>query len=234
MLERVAGDKGELQLQRRGNDYELIYNGVFLMASYNGRGEQEMVQAALAPWHRKQLETEKEICVPTCRQQRPFLKVLMGGLGFGFGLQQALTSPLVARVDLLEIEEAVIRWNRQFLKALNDDALEDIRVMLYREDVVPFLQNKTVEKSYHAIIMDIDNGPDWLSRSDNRFLYSKKGTALLQKLLLPGGSLSVWSAAPAPAYLKLLQQYFPLVHEKKVTEQTGHDSYYYLAVKGQV
>lgn len=233
MLERVAGNNGELQLQRRGNDYELIYNGVFLMASYNGRGEQEMVHAALAPWHQKQPETEKEVCVPTCRRQRPCLRVLMGGLGFGFGLQQALTSPLVARVELLEIEEAVIRWNRQFLKELNDDALEDIRVKLYREDVIPFLKNKTVEKSYHAIIMDIDNGPDWLSRSDNRFLYSKEGTALLQKLLLPGGSLSVWSAAPAPSYLKLLQQHFPLVHEKKVTEQTGHDSYYYLAVEGQ-
>lgn len=207
-------------MQRRGDDYELIYNGVFLMASYNGRGEQEMVGAALQPWYDAW----------TDGGEKPFLEVLIGGLGFGLGLREALTCPMVKKVDLLELEEAVIRWNRGVLRELNGCALEDVRVNLFQEDAVHFLQNNK-QNSYHAIIMDTDNGPDWLSREANSFLYSPEGTGLLQERLIPGGTLSVWSAAPVPAYYALLQQHFSSVHEAKVLEKTGLDSYYYLAVK---
>lgn len=234
VLERTKGNDGELQLQRRGVDFELIYNGVFLMATYNGSGEREMVRAALAPWEEAQPGGGNHSVLPGGHEQ-PFLRVLMGGLGFGLGLQETLSSPLVDRVDLLELEEAVIRWNQGLLQELNGGALKDPRVQVYIEDMVHFLQSSIKDEqqrdNYHAIVLDTDNGPDWLSRNANRFLYSTTGTALLKKRLLPGGTLSVWSASPVPAYFTLLQQHFPVVREVASLEKTGQNSYYYLAVK---
>ena len=233
VIERTEGNEGELQLQRRGANFELIYNGVFLMASYNGSGEREMVRAALRPWEKIQTGGGNQpICMGKDRQ--PFLQVLMGGLGFGLGLQETLRSSLVQRVDLLELEEAVIRWNRGVLRQVNGGALEDTRVQIHMEDLVQFLQRKKDEKHnalYHAIVLDTDNGPHWLSRDANRLLYNTRGTTLLKERLLPGGTLSVWSASPVPAYFTLLQQHFPSVSEGTALEQTGKNSYYYLAVK---
>ena len=224
VIERTKGNEGELQLQRRGAHFELIYNGVFLMATYNGSGEREMVQAALQPWD----ETRPG------EHRPPFLRVLMGGLGFGLGLQELLRSPLVERVDLLELEEAVIRWNRGVLQEVNGGALEDARVHVYKEDLILFLQRGIKGKNrvhYHAIILDTDNGPDWLSRSANRLLYDMTGTTLLKEHIQPGGALSVWSASPVPEYHTLLQHHFPVVHEVSCLEKTGQSSYYYLARK---
>ncbi len=224
VIERTTGNEGELQLQRRGTDFELIYNGIFLMATYNGSGEREMVKAALQSWEEARPE----------KLRAPFLRVLMGGLGFGLGLQELLRSPLVERVDLLELEEAVIRWNRDVLQKVNGGALADARVYVYKEDLILFLQRKIKDPKrihYHAIILDTDNGPDWLSRSANRLIYDKTGTALLKAHMQPGGALSVWSASPVPAYHTLLQQHFPVVHEVSCLEKTGQRSYYYLARK---
>ncbi len=234
MIERTKGNEGELQLQRRGTDFELIYNGVFLMATYNGSGEQEMVRAALRPWE-KARPGEGDHPMLRRKNRQAFLRVLMGGLGFGLGLQEALRSPLVERVDLLELEEAVVRWNRGVLREVNGAALEDRRVKVHMQDLVHCLRNgfkdEKQEVLYHAIVLDTDNGPDWLSRNANRLLYDTTGTTLLKNRLLPGGTLSVWSASPVPAYFSLLQQHFPTVREFTSLENTGVNSYYYLAVR---
>ncbi len=235
VIERTKGNEGELQLQRRGVDFELIYNGVFLMATYNGSGEREMVRAALRPWEEApQREGNHSLRMGNDRQ--PFLRVLMGGLGFGLGLEETLRSPLVERVDLLELEEAVIRWNRGVLREVNGAVLEDARVKVHMEDLVHFLRSGIKDEKqkilYHAIVLDTDNGPDWLSRNANRLLYDTTGTTLLKERLLPGGTLSVWSASPVPAYYTLLQHHFPTVRELKSLEKTGRNSYYYLAISG--
>ena len=164
------------------------------------------------------------------------LRVLMGGLGMGLGLQEALRFPGVVRVDLFELEEAVVRWNKGPLSEINGGALQDPRVNIIQEDIVDFLkQEETVSRDenqfYHAIILDTDNGPGWLSRSENAFLYDTKGTRLLRKLLLPGGALSVWSSSPAPSYLTSLKKVFANAWEKELLEKTGQTSYFYLAVK---
>lgn len=228
-----------MQLQRRGREFEFIYNGVFLMASYNGVSEKEMVSAAL------NIQSYSFPAPPSCRREEivaagvnngSALRVLMGGLGMGLGLQETLSFPGVARVDIFELEEAVVRWNRGPLKDLNGGALEDPRVNVFIGDIVEYLRKKeTTLKNevelYDAIILDTDNGPGWLSRPKNEFLYGFQGTQLLKKLLLPGGSLSVWSSTPVPSYLSLLKSLFNNVWEKELLEKTGHTSYYYLAVK---
>lgn len=236
VIERVRGKHGEFQLQRRGKEFEFIFNGVFLMASYNGASEREMVWAALKSWSGQPLEndgrTSAGMAVKTSH-----LRVLMGGLGMGLGLQEALRFPGVGRVDLFELVEAVVRWNRGPLRELNGGAMEDPRVNLIQGDIVEFLKTEgalSQDKNkpyYHAVILDTDNGPGWLSRPENAFLYASRGTQLLRELLLPGGSLSVWSSSPVPQYFSRLKKYFKNVSEKKLLEKTGESSYYYLAVK---
>ena len=44
VIERVQGKSGELQLQRRGKEFEFIFNGVFLMATYNGASERRWLK----------------------------------------------------------------------------------------------------------------------------------------------------------------------------------------------
>jgi spermidine synthase len=223
VVERVNGRGGELQLQRRGRDYEFIYSGSFLMSSYNGVTERDMVRQAI------------RVCSLAAGNKGPYLRVLIGGLGFGIGLQEALSSPLVKRVDVVEIEEAVVRWNRGPLAEINGNALSDPRVNVFVTDLVDFLvkppdSGVNREGYYHAAILDTDNGPGWLSRPSNSFLYSGEGTALIKGLLKPeGAALSVWSESANDAYQALLKNYFNKVVEKKAYEKTGESSFYYLA-----
>ncbi len=212
------------------------------MATYNGAGEREMVRAVLSKWERPKRPGQARggggnHAAPQTQQAQPFIRLLVGGLGFGLSLQEALRSPLVSQVDLVELEEAVIRWNRGVLQEINGNALADPRVRIWPKDLTLLLQETAATAPatgglYHGIVLDTDNGPEWLSRPANGFLYGAEGTALLHRLLLPGGALSVWSASPVPSYYSLLRRYFPLVWERTVLEETGLTSNYYLAFKG--
>ena len=111
--------------------------------------------------------------------------------------------------------------------------MADPRVSVYVNDLVEFLQRRPPGDGegsfYHAVILDTDNGPGWLSRPGNSLLYGHEGTALLKEMLAPGGVLAVWSASPALAYRLLLAKYFRTVQERQCLEKTGQTSYYYLA-----
>ena len=48
LIERRQGSCGELVLRRRGDVFEIISNGVFLMDTRDGRSERLLVRAALA------------------------------------------------------------------------------------------------------------------------------------------------------------------------------------------
>jgi spermidine synthase len=76
VVERVAGRQGELVLRADGNDYEIISNGVFLMDTRNGESERLLARVAL-------------------RHRREQSRLLIGGLGVGFSLVEALRSDLL-------------------------------------------------------------------------------------------------------------------------------------------
>jgi spermidine synthase len=96
VVEQVAGRHGELVLRTVGNDYEIISNGVFLMDTRNGESERLLARVAL-------------------RHRREPSHLLIGGLGVGFSLAEAMRSDLLERVTVVEIESAVIEWNRTYL-----------------------------------------------------------------------------------------------------------------------
>ena len=101
------------------------------------------------------------------------LWVLVGGLGMGFTLRAALDHPAVGAVEVVEVEPAIVEWNRTHLADLAGGCLDDPRVRLVQADVVRYLA--TAPGPYDAICLDVDNGPGWLASPGNRRLYSLKG-----------------------------------------------------------
>ncbi|MFJ3926859.1 spermidine synthase [Streptomyces sp. NPDC090022] len=182
-LDRRQGPHGEVVLRRRGDTYEIIANGCFLMDTSDGRSERLLVDVAAA-------ETAAA---------RPAL--LIGGLGVGFSLAHAAARPEPgwARITVAEREDAIIDWHRAGpLAGLTGRALADPRVTLLHTDLVTHLHETT--DHYDALCLDIDNGPDWTVTEDNRALYSPAGLAACRRRLKPAGVLAVWSAQPSDAF----------------------------------
>src|SRR3546814_7383283 len=60
--------------------------------------------------------------------------------------------------------------------------------------------------NYDAILLDVDNGPDGLTRKANDGLYSFTGLKAAERALRPGGVLAIWSSAPDSAFSQRLRQ----------------------------
>ncbi len=222
VIERCHGFKGELQLQRRGREYEIIYNGVFIMATYNGASEKAAVRDAL------------QKAATSCATP---LKVLIGGLGVGFSLREALDYPAVSDVTVVELEPAVIKWNHNVLAEVNGNALADPRTLILNDDFRKVLRNKgghhsgNLSGKFHVVMVDTDNGSSWLSLPDNAEIYSEDGLSLTLKRLYPGGAACFWAARREEEFEERLKKYFHRVQFRTVPEKTGHDGCYYLAQK---
>ena len=178
-VERLTTPRGELVLRRDGAHHEIVSNGTFLMDTRDGRSERELVRAAAGPGDR----------------------VLIGGLGVGFSLAEALAVGAAA-VTVVEIEPAVVRWNREHFGTA---ALDDPRVTVAVADLAGFLARPG---EYDAICLDVDNGPDWTVTPGNAALYGDAGLARLDARLAPGGTLAVWSANASPAFEARLRARF--------------------------
>lgn len=185
VIERVRTERGELQLQRRGNAFEVISNGCFLMATYNGLSEKAMIDLG-RDWN------------PTMS------RVLVGGLGVGYTLRAALDTPGIEGVTVVEIEPKVAEWNRGVLADCNGHALDDPRTDLVVDDLAHFLDGPP--RPYDLIALDTDNGPDWTVFDQNADLWSPAGLDRLERWLAPNGVLAFWSANPAPAFEALLRR----------------------------
>jgi spermidine synthase len=201
VLARHPTPDGEIQLQGRplpdgSLAYEIISDGVFLMASYNQVSERALARYGLE-------------ALGASQHAEP--RVLVGGLGMGFTLQEILSRE-VACVDVVEISPYVIEWNGTFFAALNGDVLADPRVGLIRDDLYSVLRTSP-PATYHAILLDVDNGPSWLAHEDNARLYTREALERWAALLTPGGSLAVWSAQPEPELLERAQAVFDRAEE---------------------
>ena len=171
-VERLQTPRGELVLRRDGEHHEIVSNGMFLMDTRNGESERALVRAAV---------------------RGPGARVLIGGLGVGFSLTEALALDAAA-VTVAEIEPAVVRWNREHLGTA---ALDDPRVTVLVDDLAAVLR---APGQYDAICLDVDNGPEWTVTVDNAALYGDPGLSVVDDRLAPGGTLAVWSAQRAPAF----------------------------------
>lgn len=208
VVDRVTTERGELALRRDGEHFEIISNGVFLMDTRNGASERVLVREALA-------------------LMDPGSRLLIGGLGVGFSLVEAVTSDLPGEIVVLEIEKHLIGWHRGPLAAVSGEALADPRVRLVNDDLVGWLHG--TDETFDAICLDIDNGPDWTVFDGNAALYDDTGLRLLHDRLAPGGVLAIWSAAAAPEYAARLAVAIGPVTTHLIEVPRGEPDVVYLA-----
>jgi spermidine synthase len=122
-------------------------------------------------------------------------RVLIGGLGMGFTLAAALAAVgSRAEVTVAELIPEVVEWNRGPLGECSGRPLDDPRTRVYIGDVAKLLRRSP--RYFDVIALDVDNGPEGLTRDSNDWLYSLAGIAVAQQALRPGGVLAYWSAGP--------------------------------------
>jgi spermidine synthase len=174
----IPSGGGELRLHQRADEFmiSIVGGGVLMTTRMHGS---EDVLAELA-----------------CRglDRSSSANVLIGGLGMGFTLASALSHlNSEAQVTVAELVPKVIEWNQGELGEAAGKPLDDQRVTAFTGDVGKLIRKGA--QSYDAIILDVDNGPDGLTRKDNNWLYTHKGLLISFAALRPHGVLAVWSAA---------------------------------------
>ena len=151
----------------------------------------------------------------TCERMvvRPATRILIGGYGMGFTLRAVLASVGGdASAIVAELVPEIIDWARGPMQALTGDCLDDPRVEIRIQDVAQSIR----EGGFDAIILDVDNGPDGVTRAANNGLYSGQGLATARAALRPGGVLAVWSAASDATFTRRLETSGFLVEELRV------------------
>lgn len=202
---RIPGSDGELRLMRRGTEFSIMLGGNELMNSRLSGSE-----AALATRAAKKIEAVTEP------------KVLIGGLGMGFTLRAALAVfGAGARVIVAELVPAVVAWARGPMTEIFGDSLNDPRVEIREVDVAQLIERYPL--TFDAVLLDVDNGPEGLTRKANDALYDVPGLKGIHTALRPGGVLAVWSSGPRSRFSKLLGHAGFAVNEVAV-RATGRDS----------
>ena len=184
---RIPGTDGELRLMRRGTEFSIKLGANELMNSRLSGSE-----AALATLAAKKIEAV----------DNPH--VLIGGLGMGFTLRAALgVLGSEARIVVAELVPAVVAWARGPMAEIFGDSLNDKRVSILETDVSDVIRSSP--KKFDAILLDVDNGPEGLTRKANDALYDSAGLNAAYAALRPRGILAVWSSGPNPPFTKRLR-----------------------------
>ncbi|HEV7602045.1 MAG TPA: spermidine synthase [Bradyrhizobium sp.] len=184
---KVPGGNGELRLRRRGTEFSIMLGQNELMNSRRSGSEQ-----ALATLACERIET------------RGPPRLLIGGLGMGFTLRAALAVlGTEAQIIVAELMPAVLAWAKGSMADIFGDSLTDPRVSVCIADVGGLIRSGS--SIFDAILLDVDNGPEALSREANNALYDLKGLRAARAALRPGGVLAVWSSGPDLNFTKRLR-----------------------------
>ena len=195
---------GEFRLMQRGTEFTIFAGTIGLMSSRQAGSEEAMANIA----------AERIGGLAKAR-------VLIGGLGMGFTLRATLAQfrPDAEIVVAELVPEIAGAWARGPLAEVHGLSLDDSRLKLHIGDVGAVM--KTDLGKFDAILLDVDNGPEGLSRPGNDALYSHAGISIAKSALRPGGMLAVWSVAPDPAFTKRLSQSGLKVEELKARAHGG-------------
>ncbi|MDU6749897.1 MAG: spermidine synthase, partial [Bradyrhizobium sp.] len=151
--------------------------------------------------------SEEALATLSCARlkARPDPHLLIGGLGMGFTLRAALKvlGPQ-ARITVAELVPAVIAWARGPMAELSGESLLDPRVDIREADVARLIAGG--RGTYDAILLDVDNGPQGLTRQSNDALYDSSGLRTAFAALRPGGVLAVWSSHPDDRFAPRLRK----------------------------
>jgi spermidine synthase len=189
-----------LALRERGGVLDLVLGNVVLLSSAAletertfGRLAKEAIEASSGP-----------------------ARVLVGGLGFGSTLRGVLdVLPEDGRVVVVEKLNAVIELARAEAADLVAGALDDPRVELVRDDVADVIAR---ERDLAAVLLDVDNGPEWASFRTNARLYADAALVKTRDALRSRGMFAVWSGYPADAFVGRLRRAGYLARIEPLTE----------------
>ena len=186
-LARAETPHGEVALRRRGPVLELVVDGAFAMDTVDTSTEVALAERALA------------------RHPSP-RHVLVGGLGLGMTTRAVLADPRVVRTDVVELAAPLVAWARAGLVP-ELAGLEGERCLLHVADVLDVLAGRAGPAGpWDVVLLDVDNGPDFLVHSSNAPLYAPPALAAALRALAPGGLLVVWSSHLAPSLLAALRE----------------------------
>ncbi len=199
----IPGKGSELRLLQRNDEFSIRISGT----------PGELMNTRLHG-------SEDALAELACRRiaDRPQARVLVGGLGMGFTLAAALKAlGADAEVVVAELVPGVVEWNRGPLGTAAGNPLADPRTRVSVGDVGELLRREP--GGFDAIMLDVDNGPEGLTRRENDWLYSPEGLATAQQALRPDGVLAVWSAGQDPAFTERLRRVGLLVETVTVRAQ---------------
>ena len=204
-MARRDGPRGEVVLRRRGSGDaavdELIVNGAFAMDSAETGSEQALAAHA---W--------------------PGAAVLVGGLGLGFTVD-ALLDGRVGSIDVIEIEDALVEWAYEGVTPRLGRVARDPRVRLWVADVRTVLTGPEplTEPTgpWDAILLDVDNGPDFLIHAENAALYGAAALRSAYRKLRPGGVLAIWCQGAHAGLWADLQALSATAREEQHVVQRG-------------
>lgn len=198
-----SGAGGVLRLYRRGAEFSIKAGNCELMNSRVHGSEDALAERA---------------CARVAGRER--VRVLIGGLGMGYTLAAALRQlGADAAVVVAELVPAVVTWNRGPLAQLAGGPLNDARVQVREQDVGQVMHAEC--NAFDAILLDVDNGPEGLTRKANDWLYGLDGLSAAYAALRPGGVLAVWSAGPEPVFTQRLCKTGFAVEELSVRAHGG-------------
>ncbi|MEP3227277.1 MAG: MnmC family methyltransferase [Parasphingorhabdus sp.] len=211
LLGRAPIDAGnnsgnELRLFRRalknGDEYSIMLGGIELMNSRLSGSEEALATLSCA------------------RIATAHSRILIGGYGMGFTLRAAQRAlPETAEIVVAELLPAIMEWAGGPMAQLTANCLDDPRVKIVLGDVKTNIA--TDQNHYDAILLDVDNGPDGLTKNDNDHLYSNAGLHAAKLALRNGGILAIWSSAGDPAFTRRLQQNGFAVEEHPISARAN-------------
>jgi spermidine synthase len=187
---------------------ELRVNGVHVMDSLECSSEVELARATLA-----------EADDPR--------RVLIGGLGLGFTAHEVLSDHRVHEVVVAEIEEDLVRWFRDGTLPHGRTHVADGRLHVMVASVQAVVAEAQAA-SYDVVLLDVDNGPDFLVHDDNAVIYKAAFVQQVRRVLRPGGQLAVWSSTRSAALEEALREVYGAcrVRELPVRLQGRQESYW--------
>ncbi|WP_078085022.1 spermidine synthase [Microbulbifer mangrovi] len=202
---QIPNDGGVLTLRQRDQEFSISLSGP--------RGEL---------MNSRRFNSEQQLSVLGCAhlKNRNNARVVVGGMGMGYTLAAALDAvPSTAEVIVADLIPEVVEWNRGPLGECAGSPLDDRRVRVHIGDVAELLTEH--DRLYDAVLLDVDNGPEGLTHTDNNWLYSVEGTSSIYNSLAKGGMLAVWSASPDSVYVSRLKKAGFQVEVKTVRERPG-------------
>ena len=186
----IPNSGGELTLFRRENEFSIRLSGT--------RGEL---------MNSRVYNSEQALAKIGCAHilNRDNSRVLVGGLGMGYTLASALECVTAnSRVIVAELLPEIVEWNRGPLGECAGNPLADGRCDVRLGDIAELIQSQQLD--FDAILLDVDNGPEGITHSDNSWLYSTSGLDALYNSLRPAGVLAVWSAGADPTFTNRLKK----------------------------